>query len=536
MPHPPTARLAALVAAMVVSLPARSQVNVVTYHNDNARTGQSLNETLLTPSNVGSTTFGLLFNLPVDGYVYAQPLYLSKLVLPGKGTHNVVFIATEHDSVYAFDADSIAGANASPLWQVSLVPPGGTSVPSGDTNTTDLVPEVGITGTPVIDPKSGTLYAVAKTKEAGQYVQRLHALDVKTGREKFGGPVRIAAWSRGTGDGSVDGIVSFDALHQQNRAALLLANGVVYLAFGSHGDVTPYHGWVIAYDAHSLRRVATFNTTPNGSTDPSGYPLGGGAIWQGGAGLAIDSSGNLFFETGNGTFDIDSGGLDYGDSFVKLKSSHGLAAVDYFTPYDQAYLNDNDVDLGSGGLVLLPDSAGSAAHPHLLVGCGKEGTIYLIDRDNLGHYDSTSDHVVQSVPYAVGGVWGMPAYYNSAIYYGGVYDAIKRFTIASGSLTVTPASESSALFGYPGPTPTISANGNKNGIVWAIDSSDYWESGPAILHALDAADVSSELYSSNQVAADQAGPAVKFTVPTVANGKVYLGAEYVVSVYGSLSR
>jgi hypothetical protein len=522
----------ASLCSLLVAARAQGQVNVWTYHNDNARTGQNLSETILTPSNVSSTTFGLIFTQAVDGYVYAQPLYLSGLVMPLKGKHNVVFVATEHDSVYAFDADSSSGQNANALWHAYLVPPGGSSVPSGDTGTGDLVPEVGITGTPVIDLKSGTLYVVSKTKEGSNYAQRLHALDVKTGAEKFGGPVRIVANVPGSGDGNVNGVVSFDALHQMNRPGLLLLNGVVYVAFGSHGDVTPYHGWLIGYDAHTLQKVAVFNASPNGLTDPSGYPLGGGAIWESGDGPAADSSGNIYVQTGNGTFDANTGGPDYGDSFLRLTSKRGLLAADYFTPHNQDSLNRSDSDLGSGGLVLLPDSVGSTAHPHLLVGCGKEGTIYLVDRDGLGGFNAGGDYNVQTLGGAIGGTWSTPAYFNSAIYYAGIYDSLQMFTVGSGSITTPSTSQSSALFGFPGATPSISASGNKNGVVWAVQTDDYWESGPAILRAFDASNVATELYNSNQVAGDAAGAAVKFAVPTIANGKVYVGGEYVLSVYG----
>jgi len=309
-------------------------------------------------------------------------------------------------------------------------------------------------------------------------------------------------------------------------------NGVVYIAFGSHGDVIPYHGWLLGYDAHTLQKVSVFNTGPNASTDPSGYPLGGGAIWSAGDGPAADSSGNIFFETGNGTFDAYDAGVDYGDSFVKVSTQRGLKAADYFTPYNEAALNDSDADLGSGGLILLPDSAGSATHPHLLVGCGKEGTIYLVDRDGMGGFNSAGDYDVQTLYYTIGGTWSTPAYFNSAIYYWGIYDFLKMFPISSASLTSPPASVAPSYIGYPSSTPSISANGNQNGVVWAVQSDDYWESGAAILHAFDATNVANELYNTTQVPADAAGPAVKFAVPTVANGKVFVGGEYTLSVYG----
>jgi len=524
--------VAALLGSLVVAGRASAQVSVLTYHNDNARTGQNLSETILTPANVNSTTFGLSFTQPVDGYVYAQPLYVSGLGLPAGGKHNVVFVATEHDSVYAFDADNANGRNAYPLWQVSLIPPGGSTVPNWDTGSGDIVAEIGITGTPVIDPQSGVLYVVAKTKENNGYVQRLHALDIRTGRERFGGPVLIEAQVPGYGDGSVNGSVSFLPLRQMNRSGLLLLNGVVYLPFGSHGDNTPYHGWLLGYDAHSLQKVAVFNTTPNGLTDPSGYPIGGGAIWGGGAGPAADSSGNIYFETGNGTFDAAFGGVDYGDSFVRLSTAHGLAESDYFTPYDQYQLDSSDADLGAGGLILLPDAVGSSTHQHLLVGCGKEGTVYLVDRDAMGEFNANQDSVVQSLYRSIGGTWSSPAYFNSAIYYWGVGDVLRLYPIGSASMATSPSSYSAAYVGFPSSTPSISANGNQAGVVWAVESDAYYYTGPAILHAFDATDLSTELYNSGMVAGDQAGPAVKFAVPTVANGKVYVGGEFVLSIYG----
>jgi len=525
-----------LTLALIVAPRAAAQVNVLTYHNDNARTGQNLSETVLTPATVNPPNFGKLFSQAVDGYVYAQPLYMSNLSMAGKGTHNVVFVATEHDSVYAFDADSNLGSNANPLWKVSLIPPGGTSVPSDETGSGDIVPEIGITGTPVIDPATETLYVVAKTKENGRYIQRLHALSVATGAEKLGGPVRLSAWVSGTGDGAVNGTLTFDEFRHHNRAALLLSNGVVYLTFASHGDNTPYHGWILGYQASTLRKVSIFNSTPNGKTDPSGYPIGGGGIWQAGAGPAADSNGSIYFETGNGSFDIDTGGIDYGDSFVRLNFRKGLNAGDYFTPENQQYLDDVDADLGSGGVLLLPDSVGSPSHPHLLVGCGKEGSIYLVDRDDMGQFSPGSNKIVQLIPYVIGGTWGMAAYFNANIYYAGVYDALKMFSIGGASIVPTPLSQSPDSFGYPGATPSISANGTKDGIVWLIQSNGAGAQNSAILRAYDASNVATELYNSDQMAEDAPGGAVKFSVPTIANGRVYVGGQYSLTIYGPLHR
>jgi len=466
-----------LFTSVVCLLPllAQAQVNVLTYHNDNARTGANTNETALKPSNVNTNTFTKVFSVTVDGYVYAQPLYMANVAIPAKGTHNVIFVATEHDSVYAFDADDNFGPNANPLWQVTFLNPaaGITTVPAADTGETgDLVPEIGITSTPVIDPASGTIYVEAKTKETSggvHYVHRLHALDVATGAEKFGGPVVLQASVPGTGDGDDGtGHVPFNPLRQLNRPGLLLLKGAVYFGFASHGDIGPYHGWVLGYDAATLQQVAAYNATPNGSD---------GGIWAGGAGLAADAQGNIYFETGNGTFNTNNADLsenDYGDTFLKLSTSNGLQVADYFTPFDQDYLNQVDADLGSGGPLVLPDEAGSASHPHLLVGAGKEGTLYLLDRDNMGHYNDQNDYqIVQSIPDAVGapgtaiytGSFGMAAYFGSRIYYCGVNDTIKAYRFSGGSLVETPESTSAKVFGFPGATPAISANGSNDAIL-----------------------------------------------------------------------
>jgi hypothetical protein len=439
-----------------------------------------------------------------------------------------------------------------------------TTVSSSDVSSTDISPEIGITGTPVIDQSSGTLYVVAKTKEVDSsgvvhFVQRLHALDVTTGAEKFGGPVVIGDtslnsdgsytfWSgpsvNGTGDGSVGGTVTFNALRQQTRPGLLLDNGVIYIAFASHGDNGPYHGWVLGYNAQTLQLTAAFNTTPNG---------GLGGIWMSGNGLAADASGDIYFITGNGTFDTTldpTTGLpqngDYGDSVVRLTldpnssptnqniNGWGLKVVDYFTPSDENNLDQYDIDFGSGGAVLLPDQPGP--NPHLLLAAGKEGTIYLINRDNMGHFDPSVNHVVQELPGAIGGLWGSPGFFNNTAYYGGVGDVIKAFALQSdGTLNPSPTSTSPEGYGYPGPTPFISADGTSGGIVWALDTTAYGTSGPAVLHAYDASNLQSELYTSADSGARDQGPgAVKFTVPTVAGGKVYVGGEYALSIYGSI--
>jgi chitodextrinase len=530
-----------------------TNVSVLTNHYDNFLSGSNTQETDLTPANVNATNFGKLFSQPVDGYVYAQPLYVANLAIPGQGTHNVVFVATEHDSVYAFDADQSTGPGGGLLWKDSFLNPaaGVTSVPQADVLTRDIVPEVGITGTPVIDAGSGTLYVVAKTKEVdaagtAHYVQRLHALDIATGAEKFGGPVTIGDTTvggpddgytdttnvvvSGSGDGG-DGLghVRFNALRELQRPALTLAGGEVYLAFASHGDVGPYHGWVLGYGAATLHLDKVFNTTPND---------GLGGIWQSGGGLGVDGQGNLYLATGNAVFNASTGGTEYGDSVLKLSTSGALTVADSFTPFDQATLNANDADLGSGGTMLLPDSVGSAAHPHLLVETGKEGKIYLIDRDHMGGYTPAGpDNVVQVLQLGPAGVWGNPGYFQlndttGLIYYQGSGDVLKAFTIQNGVLS-GPTTQSTTTIQFPGAQPILSSNGRANAIAWAVQVDHYASSGPATLYAYDAVNLSHLLYSSGQTGVrDQLDGAVKFVAPTVTNGHVYVGTQSSLAVFG----
>src|SRR4051812_3296896 len=488
-----------------------------TYHNDNQRTGQNLGETVLTPTNVVPANFGKIMTYSVDGYIYAQPLYVANLAIPGQGSRNVVYVVTEHDSVYAFDAD---GRAPTTLWHVSFLGPNVTTASSGDVGTDDIVPEVGITSTPVIDPSTGTMYLVAKTKEPGPtFVQRLHALDITTGAEKLGGPVVISASVNGTGDGNDGaGHVTFNALRESNRAALLLDHGVVYIAFASHGDNDPYHGWILSYNATTLAQLSAFNVTPNESR---------GGIWQSGNGLAADAAGNLFTSTGNGTFNASLGGTGYGDSLLRLAAPLGVVSVtDYFTPFNQATLESTDLDLGTSGPILLPDQATGPAH--LLVSSGKEGRIYLVNRDNMGGFIAAGDtQIVQRIDGAIAHAFCTPAYFNGAIYFHSVGDFLKAFSLTNGVLSTSPTSQGNSSLSFPGATPTISANGTANGLVWELVVNGFANGSPALLLASDASNVSQLRYSSATAAAnrDVAGAAVKFTVPTVANGKVFVGTQ-----------
>ncbi len=527
---------------MVCAVYMSAQVSVLTQRNDNARTGQNTNEVMLTPANVNTAAFGKLFSVPVDGLVYAQPLYLPNITIPGKGVHNVFFVATEHDSVYALDADSHTGATATPLWQVSLLDPahgagsGATTEVSSDVSTSDITPEIGITATPVIDASSGTMYLVSETVENGYPIQRLHALDVTTGAEKFGGPIALQASVAGTGSGSSGGVLSFDPRWSNIRAGLLLQNGIVYIASGAHGDNGPWHGWVLGYQAATLRQSGVYCTNPSGI---------GGGIWMSGTGLAGDVAdptnhpfGRMFVATANGWFTASppySGDMDFSDDEMNLDLSNGIPTVaDSFTPYNQQQLDHGDWDVGSGGVLVLPDQA--SGPKHLLVQAGKWGTIYVVNRDSMGGYQGTSDNIVQEIIGQIHGIWGAPAYWNNTVYFGGTDDQLKAFSLSGGQLSPTPISMSQETYQYPGPTPAISASGNTNGIVWTIKTETYSTSGPAVLVAHDAVNLANTLYSSGQnQARDNPGNPVKFSVPTIANGKVYVPAQYQVSVFGLLN-
>ena len=512
-----------------------------TWRNDNARSGQNQKELALAPATVSSATFGKLFSCAVDGYIYAQPLYVANLAIPGSGTHNVVFVATEKDIVYAFDADANPCVQ---LWQTSLVlkPPDvpgdeeAVATPNPQITRSNVGPFVGITGTPAIGlDSSSTLFVVAKTQQSGAinplYHQRLFALDLATGQRKIqpsGVEISTAA--------SV--FPAFSPLLELQRAALLLDHGTVYIAFGAHFDQGDYHGWIFGYDASRLQQLSVLDVAP-GTNAKAG-------IWQSGGGPAADANHNIFLTTGNGAFDANLGGpvFNYGDSFLLLSAAGGLSVADYFSPCDQATLSSNGQDLGSSAAVLLPDSGGSGAHPHLMVGGAKNGSLYLLNRDNLGGFSNAcpdSQSRVQTVPVGDGPILSTPLFWNNTVYVAAGNGVLKAFLMSGGILATSPAlKQSPEKQGGQGATPVVSSNGPNDAIVWLIDSSGALSTPttPAILRAYDANDLSNEIYNSAVASADRdkAGPAVKFTVPTVANGKVYVGTQTELDVYGLLGQ
>jgi len=512
-------------ATLTVTAVVPSSTDVLTYHNDIARTGQNLTETILTTSNVTSAKFGKIGFYAVDGHVDAQPLYASSVVVPGNGTHNLLIAATEHGSVYAFDADS-----GTAIWQTSTLKAGETT---GDNGCGQITPEIGVTSTPVIDRTrgpNGVLYAVAMSKDtSGNYHQRLHALDLTLGTELFGGAAEVQAKYPGTGDNSDGTNVIFDPGQFAERAGLLLMNGILYTGWTSHCDIRPYTGWIMAYDAATLAQTTVLNVTPNGNE---------GAIWMAGAGLAADNSGNIYFLDANGVFDttLNASGFpisgDYGNAFMKLSTSSGLAVADYFEMDNQASENGSDTDLGSGGALVLPDQSDGAGHTmHLAVGAGKDTNLYVVNRDSMGKFTANNSAIYQELPGQLpGGVFAMPAYFNGTVYYGSVGNPIQAFTITNAKLSSGATAHTANSFGYPGATPGISANGASNGIIWAVENSN-----PAVLHAYDASTLN-ELYNSNQASSgrDQFGSGNKFITPTIVNGKVFVGTTNGVAVFGLL--
>ena len=513
-----------LLFLVLPGLALRAQVTTSQY--DNARTNANLHEKILTPQNVNSKEFGKLGAFKVDGPVYAQPLFLPSVEIPGKGTHDVLYVATEHDSVYAFDANR---PDDPPLWKVSFLHKSrGVTTLSEDVVACPFIrPEVGITSTPVIDLKSGTLYVLARTMiahkvGADEHFQHLHALAITTGVEKFGGPKLITASVPGKGAGASKGQVAFDALRENPRAALTLANSTVYLEWASSCDVDPYHGWVMSYDAKTLTQKAVLNVDPDGSE---------GGIWLSDTGPAVDREGNLYVPTGNGTFDAANGGRDYGDSVLKLDGS-SLAIRDYFTPHDQQRISGADTDVGSSGPTLIPDQPGP--HPHLLLQPTKDSTIYVIDRDNMGKYHPDGDALLQRIKIAGSGL-GAIAYFNHHAFFATSDDFLRDYAIKNGRLTLHATS--STKFVDPGATPSISADGNRNAIVWAVATKTW--NGPdtkhAVLYAFDANHLQKPIYTSEENGQrDRAALATRFVIPVVNNGKLYFGTRSEVEVYGLL--
>jgi hypothetical protein len=521
MTHTTTVTLT--VNAAVTTTPG---VDVTTYHYDIGRTGLNASETTLTPSNVTQSKFGLLRILPVDGKVDAQPLYLSSVMVGGQ-LHNIVYAVTEHDSVYAFDADT--GAQ---IWKTSIL--GSNELTSGDHGCSQISPEIGITSTPVIDRKAGangTIFVVGMSLDGGgAYHQRLHALDVTTGAEQTGSPTEIHATYPGTGANSSGGSVVFDPAQYAERVGLLLMNGTIYMGWTSHCDQDPYTGWLMAYSESSLAQTSVLNLTPNGSE---------GSIWMAGSGLAADSSGNIYFLDANGTFDgtLDGSGMpvnrDFGNGFLKVSTAGGsLAVADYFETNNTMAESNGDEDLGSGGVLVLPDVTDTAGTVHhLAVGAGKDSNIYVVNRDSMGHYNAQNNSALyQEVDGAIDGVFSMPAYFNNTVYYAAVDDNVKALPITNAKLATSAPVQSVNQYGYPGMTPAISANGTANGIVWTVENAST-----AVLHAFDAGTLQ-ELYNSSQAAGerDQFGAGNKFITPMVTAGKIFVGAPSGVAVFGLL--
>ena len=523
-----------------ISIGVTDLTGVLTYHNNLSRDGTNIHEFALTTSNVNTATFGKLYSCQADGAIYAQPLWVPNLTVAG-ASHNVIIVATQHESLYAFDADATP---CTTLWHVNLVDSahggssGETSVPSGGAGALvgsgygDISPEVGITGTPVIDPTSNTIYVVSKSVNAStQFFQRLHAIDLTTGAERVAPHSIDSSISvPGTGAGSIAGRVAFDPRNESQRAGLVLSNGVVYVAWASHEDRDPYHGWVMGFNASTLALVANgvFNSTPN-QVGTLSYSRGG--IWMGGGAPAVDAAGNLFFITGNGTFDANTGGSNYGDSVVRLSTAGGLSVADYFTPLDQASLDANDTDFGSGAATILVDQPAGPV-THLVIGGGKQGNLFLLNRDSMGKFSSSTNNVMETVNLG-NAIFATPVFWQNNLYVAGV-GTLKQFAFntSTGKFNGAPFSQSSTSYRFPGATPSVSSNGATNGIIWALDNGLYCSPqspgcGATVLHAYDATNLATELWNSSQAAAnrDLAGHAVKFTVPTVANGKVYVGTR-----------
>ena len=525
------AGLLALTAETGLSSAARPETtstSVLTYKYDNFRSGENPNETILTTSNVNSNTFGKRVAYSVDSDIYAEPLFMPNLTIKNH-LHNVVFVATENDSVYAFDADQTKAI--SPLWKTRFTnPPSSTPFLAKDIHCSDLGPRIGVTGTPVIDPATDTMYVLAETVENGLYVNKLHALNILTGRDQPGSPVTISASVPGNGVGSVNGVVTFNPEQQLQRPGLALVNGVVYIAWGSFCDHAPAFGWLMGYNETTLQQVSVYNTNANGSL---------GSIWQSGGGIAADANNNLYVMTGVGAFDLNSGGVDAGDTFLKLSTTGSLSVADYFTPFNQACLDAGDIDLGSGGPLLLPNL-------DELIGVGKEGRVYVVNRDNMGQFVNIQnpcnnqnltnvDNILQELPpKTTGEVYSTPAYWNGSsgqfVYIASQNRPLMAFSLTNGLLSSSPVSETPEKFPFPGGNPVVTSNGTVagTGIVWVIDPAGF-------LRAYDATNIATELYNSGQVPARDSLPStIKFSVPTVANGEVFVGTKTTLEIYGLL--
>jgi hypothetical protein len=505
-----------------------SNVDVVTYHYDTMRSGANTSEATLTPANVNSTKFGLLGSFTVDGRVDGQPLYLSNVSIPGVGAKNVLYVVTEHDTVFAFDADSVNGATTASLWKTSMLQSGET--PSDDRNCGQVTPEIGITSTPVIDRARNAIYVVAVSEtSSGAYVHRIHALNLATGAELFGGPTTVTATYPGTGANSTNGIDTFDPKQYNERPALLEVGGAIYTTWGSHCDDAPYNSWVMAYSADTLKQTKVLNLVPDGED---------GGIWMSGAGPAADSSGNVYFIIGNGDFDttLTPAGMpskgNCGNCFVKLAPAPTMKLLDYFTPLNTVSESNGDLDFGSGGPLLLPDLKDSAGTIHqLAVGIGKDQNIYVVDRNNMGKFNASTNSIYQQISGILPDAYASsPIYFNNTVYLGGITNTIMAFPITNAKLATTPSSQTANKFGYPGALPVISASGTSNAIVWAVENATN-----GILHAYDASNLASEFYNSTQAAnhRDQFAPN-KYMTPMVTNGKVYVGTPNSVAVFGIL--
>lgn len=501
--------------------------DVVTYHYDNLRTGQNLNETTLTLANVQQAKFGLLGTFLVDGLVDGQPLFLANLNIPNKGSKNVVYAVTEHGTVYAFDTDAVGGNTSSFLWKTSTLASGEST---GDARgCSQVMPEIGITSTPVIDRSRNAIYVVStSTNSSGAYFQRIHALDLTTGAELFGGPTEVTASFTGSGAGSSNGKVSFDPKQYKERAGLLQVGSNIYTTWASHCDRAPYTSWVIAYSADTLKQTGVLNLVPNGAD---------GGIWMSGAAPAADAAGGIYFIIGNGDFgtSLDGAGMpankNCGNCFARISAATPLQLLDYFTPQDTVNQSAADLDFGSGGPLLLPDLKDASGNTrHLALGSGKDTNIYVLDRDNMGKFNSGANNVYQVIPGQIGLEFAKPSYFNGTVYYGAIHDTLKAFRVTNAKLSTMPSSQSSRVYGYPGSAPVISANGTSNGIVWTVENSSN-----GILHAYDAADLSNELYNSGQAANSRDSfSANKYITPTVANGRVFVGTTNSLAVFGLL--